>query len=777
MQASLLSLVHRLIFLRYRVALRPRLLLFSQRLHILLMILLRLALRILKLPVLQLRCLLCCPTPLALRYAACTSIWWTSSRRLRACRRLLRLLALSLRSSLPLLRLLISLPFLCGLRESALLSLRLTPVSRPCSLVAVRSLHFCLLVTPSNPSVVRLRWAPLLQSILLCLPCLSVLFVRLSISALRSARLHFWRLPLGLFQSPFHMRCGSCQVSWVLCSSRVSLRRMLRFLTRWSHPCPSVWPIRLSSPLPTWRFGLKRHQFYLSHLPAYFTDVHKRAMMAAPLVCADSLFLESDISRLLSDTQTSSSLRSQQALVDVASNLSRPRRRRFSPARPPSRSSPSRRRRRESGSPSRSSKRVRFDSPAPSALKPPNKGFRRQEPCPSSRKVGGCLTEHWEVWKSWGADVWVVQVLRYGHRVPFRSLPPLSHVPIPLPSYSPNSIRGLALSDAVSALVENEAIEIAPPSPGFYSRLFVTPKVTGGWRLVIDLSRLNGWVELPSFHMETVQSVLQSLRPGDWMVSLDLQDAYLQVPIHPASCRYLRFCVGDAVYQFRALCFGLSSAPQVFTRVMAPVSSIMHRHGSRLLRYLDDWLVLGSTFQELVRAKDFLLWLCRLLGIIVNPSKSSLVLTQTGLSRDDARDFSFEGFPDPQTGSEVLSPSSGLFVRPPPSCVGLAESSRHDVVHVSHSSRISSPHEVSPASPQCGRSSPAQRGSRFLGRWLPQGSSVVVRRLPSVSRSSPRQGPPRSLSLLQRFGPRLGRCSRRPPPLRLVVSPMLALFD
>ena len=124
--------------------------------------------------------------------------------------------------------------------------------------------------------------------------------------------------------------------------------------------------------------GIKRRQFYLSHLPSYFTDVNKLAMLAAPVVCADSLFLESDVTRLLSDTQTSSSLKSQQALVDVASNRSGPRRRRFSPARSPARSSPSRRRRRASGSPSRGSKRVRFDSPAPSsALKPPNKGFRR----------------------------------------------------------------------------------------------------------------------------------------------------------------------------------------------------------------------------------------------------------------------------------------------------------------------------------------------------------------------------------------------------------------
>ena len=115
-----------------------------------------------------------------------------------------------------------------------------------------------------------------------------------------------------------------------------------------------------------------------------------------------------------------------------------------------------------------------------------------------------------------------------------------------------------------------------------------------------SISRSSTVVEFSHFHMETAQSVLQSLRPGDWMVSLDLQDAYLQVPVHPTSRRYLRFCVGDAVYQFRALCFGLSTAPQAFTCVMAPVSSIMHHHGFRLLRYLDDWLVLCSTFQEIV---------------------------------------------------------------------------------------------------------------------------------------------------------------------------------
>ena len=99
---------------------------------------------------------------------------------------------------------------------------------------------------------------------------------------------------------------------------------------------------------------------------------------------------------------------------------------------------------------------------------------------------------------------------------------------------------------------------------------------------MIDLSSLNLSVLKTSFKMETLQSVLLSVQRGDWMVSLDLKDAYLQVPIHPDSRKYLRFVASGRVYQFKALCVGLSTAPQVFTRVMAPVSVILHHAGIRI---------------------------------------------------------------------------------------------------------------------------------------------------------------------------------------------------
>ena len=174
------------------------------------------------------------------------------------------------------------------------------------------------------------------------------------------------------------------------------------------------------------------------------------------------------------------------------------------------------------------------------------------------------------------------------------------------------------------------ALEIArDPGPSFYSRLFLVEKATGGWRPVIDLSHLNDFVQLTPFKMETVASVLLSVREGDFLASLDLKDAYFQIPIHGSSRKLLRFMSEGTVYQFKALCFGLSTAPQVFTRVFAAVSAWAHARGIRLLRYLDDWLVLSSSEKKAKESIRELLSLCRTLGIVINEKKSDLVPSQS----------------------------------------------------------------------------------------------------------------------------------------------------
>ena len=204
------------------------------------------------------------------------------------------------------------------------------------------------------------------------------------------------------------------------------------------------------------------------------------------------------------------------------------------------------------------------EAPAALEVKVREPGRSLPDGVPLPVKVGGCLSQHWRQWQAIGAEIWVVTVLRDGYRVPFRdSPPPLARTPVSFPTYRAGSPRAQALRQEVEAMLAKGALEIArDPGPGFYSRLFLVEKATGGWRPVIDLSHLNDFVQLTSFKMETVASVLLSVRGGDFLASLDLKDAYFQIPIHGSSRKLLRFMSEGTVYQFKALCFGLSIAPQ-----------------------------------------------------------------------------------------------------------------------------------------------------------------------------------------------------------------------
>ena len=73
-------------------------------------------------------------------------------------------------------------------------------------------------------------------------------------------------------------------------------------------------------------------------------------------------------------------------------------------------------------------------------------------------------------------------------------------------------------------------------------------------------------------------------------ISLDLTDAYLHVPIHPTSRKYLHFALNDKIFQFRALPFGLSTSPYMFTHLMKVIASHLHRKAVTFFPYLDHWL-------------------------------------------------------------------------------------------------------------------------------------------------------------------------------------------
>ena len=72
------------------------------------------------------------------------------------------------------------------------------------------------------------------------------------------------------------------------------------------------------------------------------------------------------------------------------------------------------------------------------------------------------------------------------------------------------------------------------------------------------------------------------LRKGDFMVKIDLKDAYLTVPIRKNHQTFLKFVWKEAMYEFACLPFWLASAPRVFTKLMKSVVGLLRQLGIRL---------------------------------------------------------------------------------------------------------------------------------------------------------------------------------------------------
>ena len=102
-------------------------------------------------------------------------------------------------------------------------------------------------------------------------------------------------------------------------------------------------------------------------------------------------------------------------------------------------------------------------------------------------------------------------------------------------------------------------------------------------RPVINLKPLNGYLTKTHFKMDTLSKVLNLVKTGDWAISLDLNDAYLHVPKFHSHRKYLRFCIQNQCYQFKVLCFAPTSAPRVFTKIVAVVAAYLRSLGKKII--------------------------------------------------------------------------------------------------------------------------------------------------------------------------------------------------
>ena len=183
----------------------------------------------------------------------------------------------------------------------------------------------------------------------------------------------------------------------------------------------------------------------------------------------------------------------------------------------------------------------------------------------------------------------------------------------------------------IKAEIEDNNYIIVDSKPVIISALAAIEKADGQVRLIHDLSRpygtaLNDYAEKDPCYMQSVNDALQLIQPGFFMAKVDLEWAYRSVSIK--QCEQIltglqwTFDDGETRYMCDTkLPFGSRKSPAIFNRLTQAVRRMMERRGYNVVAYIDDFLVVGKTFEECIAAYNTLLVLLRQLGFRINWKK------------------------------------------------------------------------------------------------------------------------------------------------------------
>ncbi len=216
---------------------------------------------------------------------------------------------------------------------------------------------------------------------------------------------------------------------------------------------------------------------------------------------------------------------------------------------------------------------------------------------------------------------WLTRTIRLGCAIQFARRPPKFSGVL---ETSVEARNAPVLREEIAVLLAKDAIEPVPPAEmrqGFYSPYFIVPKKGGGLRPILDLRLLNRALHRFPFKMLTHRRMIKCIQPRDWFAAIDLKDAYFHVSILPRHRPFLRFAFEGRAWQYRVLPFGLSLSPRVFTKVVEGALAPLREVGVRILNYLDDWLILAQSREQLC---DLVLRHLSQLGLRVNWEKSKL---------------------------------------------------------------------------------------------------------------------------------------------------------
>lgn len=253
--------------------------------------------------------------------------------------------------------------------------------------------------------------------------------------------------------------------------------------------------------------------------------------------------------------------------------------------------------------------------------------------------------EHFSFWRDvLKADEDILSIIRDGY------FPPFLNGELPPPCFEDNNKS--ALEQGSFFLEQLLVLE----RYGCLKRVFVRPRCvlpcsvvySNKWRLVIDASRnINPFIFRKKVVLDSLDSVEQSTRPGDFQTKQDLSQGYFHVPLHPDAQTlfgvHYRFPDGSVwFWEWQTLFLGESNAVHLFTKILRPHRQFLANMGVRHACYIDDFKIMSDSFLKCLSDTQVHLEALSLAGWVVKEKKCQNHPTRRieflGLIKDTVRE-------------------------------------------------------------------------------------------------------------------------------------------